>query len=169
MFRREPLPSSASAQGDAGGRRRRRSRPPEAQTETSERSQQIAPSIRQRGPGQAWSFRCQLPHNQLQSLRGSRARSSLAHFKRNELDHEVLELPWQLLAHGRQVSDGQLTTDSAQCVIHKHCHGVSSLRFSIANHWLLGPTANIRIEIKASIPPRLPGTLSFLKRHAIRV
>jgi len=61
--------------------------------------------------------RDRLSPNKLQSLRESRARSSPAHFGRDELGHKVLELAWQWLVDGRQVSDGRLTTDSGKCVI----------------------------------------------------
>jgi len=49
---------------------------------------------------------------------------SLAHFKCNELGHQVVKLPWQRLQDGRQVSDGQLTTDGGECVIRWRGHDV---------------------------------------------
>jgi hypothetical protein len=46
-------------------------------------------------------IRCRFCHNALHNLRASRARSSLAHLKRNELDRQVLKLPWQRLPDRR--------------------------------------------------------------------
>jgi len=43
---------------------------------------------------------------------------------RNELGHQVVQLPWQRLQDGRQVSDGQLTTDGGECVIRWRGHDV---------------------------------------------
>src|SRR6516162_6773028 len=55
--------------------------------------------------------------NNFRSLRDPRARSSPAHFERNKLGNKVVKLARQWLPDGRQVSDGQLTTDSGKCVL----------------------------------------------------
>jgi hypothetical protein len=56
----------------------------------------------------------------------------------DQLDHQVRKRPWQRLPDGRQASGGQLTSESSERVVHWRGHGVSGLRFSIAENRLRG-------------------------------